>query len=63
MFSSLEIDYPNYYGGYYGSAVIYQQEKNIEKAIEYCNKTIKYCTENQKWASEHSRKLIKGLTQ
>jgi CubicO group peptidase (beta-lactamase class C family) len=63
LFSCLESDYPSYFGGYYGSAVIYEKEKNTVKAIEYCNKTIKYCTKNQEWASEHSRKMIKELTQ
>lgn len=63
LFSSLENDYPNYFGGYYGNAVIYQQEKNTVKAIEYYNKTIKYSTEKQKWASDHSVKIIKELSE
>lgn len=63
LFSSLENDYPDYFGGYYGSAVIYQQEKNTEKAIEYYNKTIEYSTEKQKWASDHSVKMIKELSE
>jgi CubicO group peptidase (beta-lactamase class C family) len=61
LFSSLESDYPKYFGGYYGKAVIYQQEKNSEKAIENYKKTIKYCLESQKWASQHSSKMIKEL--
>lgn len=63
LFSSLESDYPEYFGGYYGKAVIYQQEKNNEKAIEYYNRTVKHCSENQKWASEHSSKMIKELSE
>ncbi|MFD1552594.1 hypothetical protein DNU06_15510 [Putridiphycobacter roseus] len=62
IFSCLASDYPNYFGGYYGSAVIYEKEKNTKKAIKYCNLTIKYCTENQEWASVHSKKMIAALT-
>ncbi|MFK8046211.1 MAG: serine hydrolase domain-containing protein [Crocinitomicaceae bacterium] len=62
IFSCLESDYPSYFGGYYGSAVIYEKEKNIEKAMEYCNLTIKYCNNSQEWAAEHSQKMLKELT-
>lgn len=62
LLSSLEQDYPQYFGGYYGNAIIYHQEKETTKAIEYCYKTIKYCTEHQKWASEHALKIIKTLS-
>ncbi|PHR23167.1 MAG: hypothetical protein COA38_17275 [Fluviicola sp.] len=63
IFSALEMDYPNYFGGYYGSAVIYHQEKKSAKTIEYCNKTIEHSTESQKWASDHAIKMINELTQ
>lgn len=63
IFSALETDHPNYFGGYYGSAVIYQQEKNTEKAIEYFYKTIEHSSEKQKWASDRSQKMIKELSQ
>lgn len=63
LFSVLESDYPNYFGGYYGTAVIYQQENKIEKAIEYFEKTIEHCTGNEKWASEHSQKMINELSE
>ncbi|MGB1284762.1 MAG: serine hydrolase [Polaribacter sp.] len=63
LFSALESDYPDYFGGYYGSAVIYQQEKNNKKAIEYYNKSITHSTEKEKWASDHSQKMIDKLTE
>lgn len=63
LFSVLESDYPDYFGGYYGSAIIYQEAKEIKKAINFFEKTIEKCTENQKWASEHSQKLITKLSE
>lgn len=61
LFSVLGSDYPEYFGGYYGSAIIYKQEKETKKAIEYFEKTIKHCKEKEKWASEHSQKMINEL--
>jgi len=63
LFLTLEIDYPNYFGGYYGSALVYQRKKNTEKAMEYYNKAIEHSTEKQKWASDHSVKMINELSQ
>lgn len=63
LFSVLKSDYPDYFGGYYGSAVIYQQEKEAKKAIEYFEKTIEHCAENEKWASKHSQKMIDKLSE
>ena len=63
LFSALESDYSDYFGGYYGSAIIYQKENNIEKAIEYYRKTIEHSTEKQKWASEYSQKMIEELSE
>lgn len=63
LFSILKTDYPDYFGGYYGSAVIYQQEDNIKKAIEYYKKTITHSSEKEKWASDHSKKMINELTE
>jgi tetratricopeptide (TPR) repeat protein len=63
LFSVLERDYPDYFGGYYGSAIIYKKAKETEKAIDYFEKTIKNCAENQKWASEHSQKMINELSE
>ena len=61
MFSALKSDYPNYFGGYYGIAVIYQQNDNTEKAIEYFKKVIEHGSANDQWASEYSQKMIDKL--
>ncbi len=63
LFSVLETDYPDYFGGYYGSAIIYKEAKETKKAIYYFEKTIKNCKENQKWASKHSQKMINELSE
>jgi len=63
LFSALATDYPEYFGGYYGSAIIYKQEKNTEKALEHLEKTIKYSNANQSWAADHAREMIKELTE
>lgn len=63
LFSSLENDYPTYFGGYYGSAIIYKEEKETKKALYYFEKTIENCIEKQKWASEHSQKMINELSE
>ena len=61
LFSALKSDYPNYFGGYYGIAVVYQQNDNTEKAIEYFKKVIEYGSANDQWASEYSQKMIDKL--
>jgi CubicO group peptidase (beta-lactamase class C family) len=63
LFEILEKEYPTYFGGYYGSAIIYQQKKDVPKAIEYFNKVIKYSAKKERWASNHSKKMIKKLTE
>ncbi|MFT5920317.1 MAG: Tfp pilus assembly protein PilF, partial [Granulosicoccus sp.] len=60
-FEVLEQDYPTYFGGYYGTAVVYQQLKDTEKAVEHFNKTIKFCTKDEGWAADHAEKMIKEL--
>lgn len=61
LFLALISDYPDYFGGYYGSAIVYQQAENTEKAIESFEKTIERCSENEEWASEHAQKMIEQL--
>lgn len=63
LFLALQTDYPNYFGGYYGSAIIHQQAKDMKKAIEYYNKTINYSTPKEKWAFNHSKKMIHELSE
>ena len=63
LFSALESDYPDYFGGYYGSAVIYQKENRTEKALEYYEKTITYATKKEQWASKRSKEMIKNLSE
>ena len=61
LFEQLTVDYPEYFGGYYGKAIILKKQGQKEQAIEHFQKTIKYCSGSEKWAANHSRKMIKEL--
>ena len=62
LFDQLENDHPNYFGGYYGKAIIFKEQGEKTKALDYFNKTIKFCSELEKWAIDHSNKMINELS-
>ena len=63
LFEQLIQDYPTYFGGYYGKAIIFKEQGKTTKAIDLFQETIKFCTAEEKWAAEHSSKMIKELEQ
>jgi CubicO group peptidase (beta-lactamase class C family) len=61
LFEQLIQDYPSFFGGYYGKAIILKEQNKKQEAIEYFKKTIKSCTELERWAIGQSNKMIKEL--
>ncbi len=63
LFEQLVVDYPTYFGGYYGIAIISKKQGSKQKAIDYFNKTIAYSSAIEKWAIDHSNKMIQELNE
>lgn len=61
LFSVLKADYPEYFGGYYGSALIFKEENKKDKAIQNLKKVIEFAREKEQWAVEQATTLIKEL--
>lgn len=61
IFNKIIFEYPKYFGGYYGLAILQKRNGETEKAISNFKKTIEFASENDSGVVNYSKKQIEEI--